>query len=57
VSKMEKIMSKSSRASPTPDIVHELRDDELERVNGGKNGAIVVADFNWSVRRSDGGRS
>jgi hypothetical protein len=40
-----------------PDIVRELRDDELERVNGGKNGAIVVADFNWSVRRSDGGRS
>jgi hypothetical protein len=54
---MEKIMSKSSRASPTPDIVRELRDDELEKVSGGKSGAIVVADFNWSVRRSDGGRS
>ena len=50
-------MSKSSRASPTPDIVRELRDDELEKVSGGKSGAIVVADFNWSVRRSDGGRS
>ena len=37
--------------------VRELRDDELEKVSGGKNDAIVVADFNWSVRRSDEGRS
>ena len=34
---MEKIMSKSSRATPTPDLVRELRDDELQEVAGGVN--------------------
>ena len=34
---MEKIMSKSSCATPTPDIVRELRDDELQEVSGGYN--------------------
>ena len=28
-------MSKSSRATPTPDLVRELRDDELQEVSGG----------------------
>ena len=28
-------MSKSSRAKPTPDLVRELRDSELQEVSGG----------------------
>ena len=28
-------MSKSSRATPTPDLMRELRDDELQEVSGG----------------------
>ena len=32
---MEKIMSKSSRTTPTTNAVRELRDDELESVSGG----------------------
>jgi hypothetical protein len=34
---MEKIMSKSSRATPTIELVRELRDDELQEVSGGYN--------------------
>jgi hypothetical protein len=38
--------------------VRELRDDELEKVSGGKrSGAVIGADFDFSGRRSDGGRS
>jgi bacteriocin-like protein len=32
---MEKIMSKSSCATPTTELVRELRDDELQEVSGG----------------------
>jgi hypothetical protein len=56
---VEKVMSEmndTSKLGRAPQV-RELPDDEVEEVSGGKNGAIVVADFNWSVRRSDGGRS
>ena len=56
-------MSKSndiSKLGRAPQV-RELRDDELENVSGGKNGAIIAADFaypsDWMDRRSDGERS
>jgi bacteriocin-like protein len=46
---MEKIMSKSSRATPTTELVRELRDDELQEVSGG-----IVAPRDLNSGRSFG---